>query len=399
MPEIDLGLVVGPTGPKGDPGKDGAQGKQGEPGTPGKDGAPGAQGVPGTDGKSAYTAAHEGGYTGSEAQFNKDLADVQNAVKFSAPQSLTPAQQAQARDNINTPAPYEAGDNISITGRIITTKTFPCNPKLLDNWYWGNPVNQRGWAQGNTNFQYSLDRWISNDLTVSVNDGYVTLTQSGQSNLFMVQRVEANIYKHGIAGRKVTISALLKDGQLKTATVTAPEYQENTVAQTVVDGLVLGAFSAQSEYGFRIFPDVGQSFEIVAVGAEFGTQQTLAHKEYGTWVQNEIPKFGDQLAECQRYYYRAHYTQHQTINMAYEDTAYAFVMLPLPVAMRIDNPVLTQSKPIVLATNERIMMAAEAKGCMARLGVNYAAISNARGAVYSFCADSEGVTFELSADL
>lgn len=399
MPEIDLGLVVGPTGPKGDPGNDGAQGKQGEPGTPGKDGAQGAQGVPGADGKSAYTAAHEGGYTGSEAQFNKDLADVQNAVKFSAPQSLTDAQKQQARDNINAPAPYEAGDNIAITGRIITTKAFPCNPKLTDNWYWGNPVNQRGWAQGNTNFQYSLDRWISNDLTVSVNDGYVTLTQSGQSNLFMVQRVEANIYKHGIAGRKVTISALLKDGQLKTATVTAPAYQENTVAQTVVDGLVLGAFSAQSEHGFRVFPDVGQSFEIVAVGAELGSQQTLAHQENGVWVLNEIPKFGDQLAECQRYYYRAHYTQYQTINLAYEDTAYAFVMLPLPVAMRIDNPVLTQSKPIALGISEKILTAAEANGCMARLGVNYTAISNAQREVYSYCADPEGVTFELSADL
>lgn len=325
--------------------------------------------------------------------------ELDNAVKYNTPQSLTPEQQAQARDNINAPAPYEAGDNISITGRIITTKAFPCNPKLTDNWYWGNPVNQRGWAQGNTNFQYSLDRWISNDLTVSVNDGYVTLTQSGQSNLFMVQRKEANIYKHGIAGRKVTISALLKDGQLKTATVTAPAYQENTVVQTVVDGLVLGAFSSQSEHGFRIFPDVGQSFEIVAVGAEPGTQQTLAHKEYGDWVLNEIPKFGDQLAECQRYYYRAHYAQYQTINMAYEDTAYAFVMLPLPVAMRIDNPVLTQSKPIALGSSEKILAAAEAKGCMARLGVNYAAISNAQRGVYSYCAYPEGVTFELSADL
>lgn len=335
-----------------------------------------------------------------QASGNASVQDeLNNAVKYNTPQSLTAEQQAQARDNINAPAPYEAGDNISITGRIITTKAFPCNPKLLDNWYWGNPVNQRGWAQGSTNYQYSLDRWISNDLTVSVNDGYVTLTQSGQSNLFMVQRKEANIYKHGIAGRKVTISALLKDGQLKTATVTAPEYQENTAVQTVVDGLVLGAFSAQSEHGFRIFPDVGQSFEIVAVGAEFGTQQTLAHKEYGTWVQNEIPKFGDQLAACQRYYYRAHYVQYQTINMAYEDTAYAFVMLPLPVAMRIDNPVLTQSKPIVLGSGEKIMAAAEANGCMARLAVNYTAISNAKRAVYSYCADPEGVTFELSADL
>lgn len=114
---------------------------------------------------------------------------------------------------------------------------------------------------------------------------------------------------------------------------------------------------------------------------------------------NEIPKFGDQLAACQRYYYRMHYGQYQTINMAYEDQAYAFIMLPLPVAMRIDNPVLTQSKPIALGTSEKILATAEAKGCMARLGVNYTAISNAQKAVYSYCADPEGVTFELSADL
>lgn len=259
---------------------------------------------------------------------------LDNAVKYNTPQSLTPEQQAQARDNIGAPAPYEAGDNISITGRIITTKAFPCNPKLTDNWYWGNPVNQRGWAQGNTNFQYSLDRWISNDLTVSVNDGYVTLTQSGQSNLFMVQRKEANIYKHGIAGRKVTISALLKDGQIKSATVTAPAYQENTVVQTVVDGLVLGAFSAQSEHGFRIFPDVGQSFEIVAVGAELGTQQTLAHKEYGEWVLNEIPKFGDQLAECQRFYFKTASAQSSAYLMRKVNNDYLMDSCIFPVEMR-----------------------------------------------------------------
>ena len=276
----------------------------------------------------------------NNAKYYKDQAQAiagGEFVSYGAPQSLTAEQQAQARDNINAPAPYTAGENISISGSVIATKAFPCNPKLTDNWYWGNPVNQRGWAQGNTNFQYSLDRWISNDLTVSVNDGYVTLTQSGQSNLFMVQRVEANIYKHGIAGRKVTISALLKDGQLKTATVTAPAYQENTVVQTVVDGLVLGAFSSQSEHGFRIFPDVGQSFEIVAVGAEPGPQQTLAHKEYGEWVLNEIPKFDDQLAECQRYFVRMGYAyQAASVGAGHailaDNTA---IIVPMPIAMRV----------------------------------------------------------------
>lgn len=391
MPEIDLGLVMGPTGPKGDPGNDGAQGKQGEPGTPGKDGAQGAQGVPGADGKSAYVAAHEGGYTGSEAQFNKDLADVQNAVKFSAPQSLTDAQQAQARDNINAPAPYEAGDNISITGRIITTKAFPCNPNLLDNWYFGNPVNQRGQTSYTGAGYGGIDRFTFDGQggTMTVGDGFVSFQKTGDYTspiqFFENSRVPAN--------QIATISAIVDD-DLFFATGTL---EGNLVA--ACPGGRFEAYRLDSRSVFRfVFTESGV-YKVRAVGLEPGTQQTLAHKEYGEWVQNEIPKFGDQLAECQRYYYRVHYTQYQTINMAYEDTSYAFIMLPLPVAMRIDNPVLTQSKPIALGSSEKIMTAAEAKGCMARLGVNYAAISNAQRPVYSYCADPEGVTFELSADL
>ena len=65
-------------------------------------------------------------------------------VSYGAEQALSDAQKAQARSNIGAAAPYEAGDNIAITGQVISTKAFPCNPNLLDNWYFGNPVNQRG---------------------------------------------------------------------------------------------------------------------------------------------------------------------------------------------------------------------------------------------------------------
>lgn len=295
MPEIDLGLVVGPTGPKGDPGKDGAQGKQGEPGTPGKDGAPGAQGVPGADGKSAYTAAHEGGYTGSEAQFNKDLADVQNAVKFSAPQTLTAEQQAQARENINAPAPYEAGDNISITGRIITTKAFPCNPKLLDNWYFGNPVNQRGQTSYAGNV-YGIDRWkLDGGESVTIDNGLNLV----KANTYIGQYFD-DFDKH--IGRQLVGSVLMGDGNLYTGT-----YVYNGILN---QGQILFANSRLGMYILKLSDTLTQveintvleNEKIIAVGLELGSQQTLAHKEYGEWVLNEIPKFGDQLAECQRYY-------------------------------------------------------------------------------------------------
>ena len=58
---------VGPQGPKGDTG---AQGETGPQGPKGDTGAAGA------DGKSAYASAKDGGYTGTEAQFNTELAAV-----------------------------------------------------------------------------------------------------------------------------------------------------------------------------------------------------------------------------------------------------------------------------------------------------------------------------------
>lgn len=327
-----------------------------------------------------------------QASGNASVQDeLNNAVKYNTPQSLTPTQQAQARDNINAPAPYEAGDNISITGRIITTKAFPCNDNLLDNWYLGNPVNQRG-QTSYAGAGYSIDRWklFGDNVSATINGG-VQCTASS----FFYQVIEQQIMD-ALDGRAITLSALLKDNRLLYGTWTVDNSVTNntTIAENEIISLVRAPWAGNT---WGVYFKVADA--VVAVKLELGTQQTLAHKEYGAWALNEVPKFGDQLAECQRYYYRVHYGQYQTINMAYEDTAYAFIMLPLPVAMRIDNPVLAQSKPIALGTSEKILATAEAKGCMARLGVNYTAISNAQKAVYSYCADPEGVTFELSADL
>lgn len=92
MPEIDLGLVVGPPGPEGPAGPQGpmgAQGLQGEKGEKGADGATGPQGDKGDTGapgpagpagKGAYETAVEGGYTGTEEQFTAALLGVDSFV-------------------------------------------------------------------------------------------------------------------------------------------------------------------------------------------------------------------------------------------------------------------------------------------------------------------------------
>lgn len=301
MPEIDLGLVVGPAGAQGAAGPAGAEGKQGERGLPGKDGAPGAQGDPGADGKSAYETASASGYDGSEAQFGRDLADVQNAVKYNAPQTLTDAQKAQARTNINAPAPYTAGDGISISGSVIAAKVQPCNRNLIINWYFGNPVNQRDVSGTISSAGYFLDRWKLVSGSVTINTDGITLNGTMQQ-----------VLETAPVGT-VTASALTQAGVGEVV----PTYNRETKTVTVT----------------------AAGKKLVAVKLELGTEQTLAHREDGVWVLNEIPDYGDELTKCMRYLQvlAAPYdTSGNGVAIGYaNNTVDLWVPIPLAVPMRI----------------------------------------------------------------
>lgn len=74
--------ATGPTGPTGPEGPEGPQGPQGETGPQGEQGIQGPQGEAG---ESAYTAASKGGYTGTEPQFNSDLAKIGNKADKTVP--------------------------------------------------------------------------------------------------------------------------------------------------------------------------------------------------------------------------------------------------------------------------------------------------------------------------
>lgn len=92
-------LVFGiPQGPKGDTGATGATGAKGPKGDTGATGATGAKGpkgdtgAAGADGKSAYQQAVEGGYTGTEAEFEALLAGIDGYLPkvFDGEQTVTP---------------------------------------------------------------------------------------------------------------------------------------------------------------------------------------------------------------------------------------------------------------------------------------------------------------------
>ena len=163
------------------------------------------------------------------------------------------------------------------------------NPNLLDNWYFGNPVNQRGktsWANP-SDWQYAIDRWqITSSSVIALVDGGITITADFHQGLEK-DRLEF--------GRTYTFSVISSDGRLGKHTFVLTS--DTNINVSFGFGFFVCYLSGNNVW-FRIYGD-GSTYK--AAKLELGSRQTLAHQENGVWVLNEIPDFGEQLARCQRY--------------------------------------------------------------------------------------------------
>lgn len=179
----DSNLPVGIGGPKGDKGDTGPRGDKGDTGAAGAPGAKGDKGDIGPQGKQ--------GIQGPEGP--------QGPVGPAGPQG--------------EPGPaYTAGENISISGSVIATKAFPCNPNLLDNWYFGNPVNQRGQAEytgsGGGNI-YCIDRWAVQFDGTKYTVATATLSNISGANAGQMNCLMPNNEAALFVGRQMTLSLLV----------------------------------------------------------------------------------------------------------------------------------------------------------------------------------------------
>lgn len=234
----------------------------------------------------------------------------------------------------------------SVTNVSNQLGTF-VRPNLLDNWYFGRPVNQRGkteYSNPANNATYSIDRWLAYYFT-----GKITLSDNGvlfnsvdsTSAVFRQKICTKDDYKY-LVGKQVTISALI-NGELSVCTGVLPEYSNNAGFNSVnsTDGdkrYFIRIFCADNCLNFDIYINAGDPIELPLFAAklELGDTQTLAHREGDRWVLNEVPDYGEQLRRCQRYALAlSKLSGHSVYGSGMINAGKnARIVVPLPITMR-----------------------------------------------------------------
>ena len=243
-------------------------------------------------------------------------------------------------------------------------------PNLLDNWYFGNPVDQRGgyifpigtpylttptpvssggviegyldaacdvktlamespnWykivlnettyylraqdkVRGYTDYGYTIDRWYgTDDSTVVIGDKGLKIypTNTIRAQLYSVYRNPEQLH-----GKTVTQSVLL-NGNIYSVTKKLPTAPLIDTTTTITDGISLyiyqNALNTNLSAGIRV--EIGYSIEnLMAMKLEFGSEQTLAHQDKdGKWVLNEIPNYSEELDKCLWHYEQSVWSSH-----------------------------------------------------------------------------------------
>ena len=232
---------------------------------------------------------------------------------------------------------------------IVVLPKFTVNPNLLDNWYFGNPVNQRGKTEYTAD-GYTVDRWYFDTDSGScvlalTNDGVKFIATAGATGIASLKQDIDPTMLSALAGKTVTLSLLGKTDISQQVLF----YVNSKVAAIKSSPAVNGVCMTTLTY---TFPEVltnaaifvyGRSYSgagegtILAAKLELGSTQTLAYLENGNWVLNEIPKYEDVLSNCQRYAFNMVNSDdnYEILGSGFAmDTNQLFCFIPTPTTLR-----------------------------------------------------------------
>ena len=211
-----------------------------------------------------------------------------------------------------------------------------CNRNLLINWYFFKPVNQ----QGLTAYQvrgYTIDMWrtwtATTRVSLSKEGVLVDCTNADADGIYQYFEDGESL----LVGKIVTISVLTKEYGLinKSGILTSGS---SSIIQTTEFGdiALFHSLTKTPPFFFRISVNAGKAVTVIAAKLEFGSSQTLAHREGSKWVLNEIPDYALELLKCQRYQFTSGGREsiyNLAIGTATSNKIVDF-FLPLPTIMR-----------------------------------------------------------------
>lgn len=262
----------------------------------------------------------------------------------------TPAELRKKLEIRGDTIPVSATDPTPVS-EALTASGGGVNPNLLDNWYFANPINQRGKTEYTGNNIYCIDRFICYNLNVSTSNSCLKLSSAEYWYSRIGQKIEPYLL-NALSGKQVTMTALLKSAKAGQVKISLYDSTDNVSSDTekieTTTGdvqLVTATFTIPPSYSnhkvealfYSDYLKNGQETELYALKLELGSTQTLAHKENGVWVLNEIPDFGEQLRRCQRYLFSTRgTTNYVCAGSGYisVDGTEAIIVVPTPVSLR-----------------------------------------------------------------
>ena len=249
-------------------------------------------------------------YSGAQVSAKLDQLDEMSGI---AVQDTAPTQNIKMwLDTSGNPLTLPEIDDVHInnvdTWSSQKISTMVCRPNLLDNWYFGNPVNQRGQSSYN-NSGYAIDRWAfssadasaTKQITIQSDCCYIDITDTAQYQ----GSGYSQLLNDTLAGKEVTLSVFVSEITgtliLEARTATWGDHGQLAISTPGVHSLTVSVQSNElSNFRFCLFSETIQNLKvkIKAVKLELGNSQTLAHLEGSTWVLNEIPNYDEQIFRC-----------------------------------------------------------------------------------------------------
>ena len=269
----------------------------------------------------AYAAVSE---KGGEVPLQPTSANLEAAVR-SIQTGVTQEQLDEAmavkQDKLTGHPGQVVGFNTSGTAQTVQGWS---NPNLLDNWYFADPINQRGQAGYSifdaTQFAsvYTIDRFkilasAGTSMACNIEDDHVALSaipSTGENEqVNFLQIFAPNVLPPGV----YTLSWLYSsDCQVRPFAATnesaLPGYRDFPASDTPTVASIQIKITEEMQkqsliFNIQINSSVEAYVDLYAAKLELGAQQTLAHQDInGNWVLNDPPpNKALELLKCQRY--------------------------------------------------------------------------------------------------